>query len=69
MIEMQEPETCFNLESPGGLVKVKAECFEGEVKNVLLEAMPSFVAYNNKKVNDQDFWADLWMIWIHALKA
>lgn len=50
MVEMQEPETCFNLESPGGLVKVKAECLDGEVKNVLLESMPSFVAYTNRKV-------------------
>ena len=24
MVEMHEPETKFNLESPGGLVKVKA---------------------------------------------
>ena len=26
MVEMHEPETKFNLESPGGLVKVKAQC-------------------------------------------
>ena len=51
MIGMCEPMTHFNLESPGGLVKVVAECQGGQVKSVSLESMPSFVGYMNKKVN------------------
>ena len=51
MIGMCEPMTHFNLESPGGLVKVVAECQGGQVKSVNLESMPSFVGYMNKKVN------------------
>ena len=51
MIGMCEPMTHFNLESPGGLVKVVAECQGGQVKSVNLESMPSFVGYTNKKVN------------------
>ena len=50
MVEMKEPETKFNLESPGGLVKVKALCLEGQVNQVILESMPSFVLYTNKQV-------------------
>ena len=51
MITMSEPETQFNLESPGGLVKVVAQCQAGQVKSVSLESMPSFVGYMNKKVD------------------
>ena len=51
MITMNEPETQFNLESPGGLVKVIAECQGGQVKSVSLVSMPSFVGYTNKKVD------------------
>ena len=50
MIEMSEPITEFKLESPGGLVQVKAECSEGSVKNVHLQSMPSFVLYQDVSV-------------------
>ena len=50
MVEMKYPETKFNLESPGGLVNVRAQCKENHVENVILESMPSFVGWFNKKV-------------------
>ena len=50
MIPMKGPETEFNLESPGGIVKVKALCQESRVTNVILQSMPSFVGYTDKKV-------------------
>ena len=50
MVEMKYPETKFNLESPGGLVNVRAQCKENQVENVILESMPSFVGWSNRKV-------------------
>ena len=50
MISMIEPVTEFNLESPGGLVKVKAQCSQNQVNVVTLDSMPSFVGFTNRKV-------------------
>ena len=37
MVEMKYPETKFNLESPGGLVNVRAQCKENQVENVIVQ--------------------------------
>jgi proline racemase len=50
MVPMKEPETKFNLESPGGIVKVTSKCQNGQVCQVILESMPSFVGYTDKQV-------------------
>lgn len=50
MVCMQEPTTEFQLESPGGLIKVQALCSDGQVDQVVLDSMPSFVFYTDKKV-------------------
>jgi proline racemase len=42
LIPMQEPVTEFNLEAPGGLVKVKAYCENGKTKSVQVNNVPSF---------------------------
>ena len=49
-ISMQEPETCFDIESPGGIISVVAECKNGKVRKVTLKSMPSFVAFTDKMV-------------------
>ena len=49
-VEMEAPETRFQVESPGGLISVVAECNGSTVIKVTLESMPSFVAYTNKMV-------------------
>ena len=43
IIQMKEPITEFNLEAPGGLIKVIAYCNNGKVQNVRIENLPSFV--------------------------
>ena len=43
MIPMQEPETRFTLEAPGGLVPVRALCEGGKARSIEIENLPSFV--------------------------
>ena len=50
MVKMNYPITEFNLEAPGGLIKVKAHCKNNQVETVIMESMPSFVGWTNKKV-------------------
>ena len=42
LVEMFEPITTFILEAPGGLVKVKAECYDGKANRIYVENLPSF---------------------------
>jgi trans-L-3-hydroxyproline dehydratase len=42
ILPMQEPETRFTLEAPGGLVKVTAECRDGKAERISIENVPSF---------------------------
>ena len=42
ILEMQEPETQFTLEAPGGLVNVTATCKNGKVERVTVRNVPSF---------------------------
>jgi len=44
ILPMREPETCFTLEAPGGLVRVKAACANGRVESVTVQNVPSFAA-------------------------
>ncbi len=43
MIPMQEPETRFSLEAPGGLVDIQAQCRNGKAENITVKNVPSFV--------------------------
>ena len=42
MIEIQEPLTTFNLETPAGLIEVKATCFNGEARKIEIKNIESF---------------------------
>ena len=42
ILSMQEPETRFTLEAPGGLVAVTAECSNGKAERISIENVPSF---------------------------
>lgn len=44
ILPMTEPETVLTLEAPGGLIRVKAKCRDGEVHQVSVTNVPSFVA-------------------------
>lgn len=40
-----EPETVLHLETPAGLVKVRATCRDGKVERVLFENVPAYAAH------------------------
>ncbi|WP_192246582.1 trans-3-hydroxy-L-proline dehydratase [Mesorhizobium silamurunense] len=42
IIPMQEPETHFVLEAPGGLINVTAECRNGKAEKIRVRNLPSF---------------------------
>lgn len=42
LVEMQEPETDFFVEAPGGLVAVKAFCENGKANSIQIHNVPSF---------------------------
>ena len=42
IIAMEEPETIFALEAPGGLVRIRAACSDGRAQSITLENLPSF---------------------------
>jgi len=42
LVEMHEPVTEFNLEAPGGLVRVKAYCQQGKAQSIEIVNLPSF---------------------------
>jgi proline racemase len=42
IVEMQEPETRFKLEAPGGIVDVTAQCVDGKVQGITVTNVPSF---------------------------
>jgi proline racemase len=54
MVSMPEGGTgvaTSNLESPGGLVPISAQCARGEVKSVTLQNVPSFVMHKSVAVD------------------
>tara|TARA_R110002110_G_scaffold36071_19_gene120869 strand:- start:1882 stop:2913 length:1032 start_codon:yes stop_codon:yes gene_type:complete len=42
MVAMQEPETRFTLEAPGGLVEIRASCRDGKALAITVRNVPSF---------------------------
>ncbi|WP_292167645.1 proline racemase family protein, partial [Mesorhizobium sp.] len=42
MVPMQEPETRFNLDMPGGVIEVRAECRDGKCVSITLRNAPAF---------------------------
>ncbi len=45
MLPMQEPVTEFTLEAPAGLIRIRADCEAGKVKQVTFRNVPAFAAY------------------------
>src|SRR5215469_6453003 len=43
MVPMHEPVTELTLESPAGLIRVRAECANGKVKSVTFRNVPAFI--------------------------
>ncbi len=50
MLPMQEPVTELTLESPAGLIRVRADCAGGKVTRVTFRNVPSFAAYLDTKI-------------------
>jgi proline racemase len=50
MLPMKEPVTKITLESPAGLIVIRAECRNGKVKKVKFKNVPSFAFYLDKKI-------------------
>ncbi len=55
LIDMSEPETCFNLEAPGGLVAVTAHCEAGKAKSITVRNVPSFADKLDAKLEVEGF--------------
>ncbi len=45
MLPMREPVTELTLESPAGLVRIRAECSQGKVTSVTFRNVPAFAVY------------------------
>ena len=45
MLHMKEPVTSLVLETPAGLIRIRAECEAGKVKKVTFKNVPAFAAY------------------------
>lgn len=45
MVPMEEPETELILEAPAGLIKVRAQCENGKVRQVTFRNVPSFAVH------------------------
>ena len=50
MVEVNAPFTEFNLDTPAGLISIKAEVRNGKAINVTFENVPAFSVYSNKSI-------------------
>jgi proline racemase len=50
MVPMQEPVTELTLESPAGLIRVRAECAGGKVRSVTFRNVPAFAVHLDRKI-------------------
>ena len=50
MVEVNVPFTEFNLDTPAGLISIKAEVRNGKAINVTFENVPAFSVYSNKSI-------------------
>ena len=42
IVAMTEPETCFAIEAPAGLVRIRATCRNGKAERITVENVPAF---------------------------
>nr|WP_298687796.1 proline racemase family protein [uncultured Dongia sp.] len=50
IIPMVEPETIVRVDTPAGLVEVRAECINGKCRRVSFRNIPSFVMHRDKMI-------------------
>ena len=50
MVKVDEPFTEFKLETPAGLISIKAEVKNGKAKNVTFENVPAFSVYTDELI-------------------
>jgi proline racemase len=50
MLPMREPVTDLTLESPAGLIRVRAQCSGGKVQRVTFQNVPAFAAYLDARI-------------------
>ena len=50
IVPMQEPETRFTMEAPGGLVDVVAQCADGKAQSVRVTNHPSFAQHLDRTI-------------------
>ena len=51
MVEVNEPFTEFKLDTPAGLIAIRAEVSNGKATNVTFENVPAFSVYTNKSIS------------------
>src|SRR5512138_1121052 len=51
MVPMKEPETELTLESPAGLIRVRAECSGGRVTGVTFRNVPAFAVHLDRTID------------------
>ena len=50
MLPMKEPTTDLTLDTPAGLVRVRADCTNGKVRRVTFQNVPAFAAYLDARI-------------------
>jgi proline racemase len=50
MVPMIEPVTNLTLESPAGLIRIRADCAGGKVRRVTFQNVPAFAAYLDARI-------------------
>ena len=50
MLPMREPVTELTLEAPAGLVRVQADCADGQVQRVTFQNVPAFAVYLDTRI-------------------
>ena len=51
MVEVNEPFTDFKLDTPAGLISIRAEVSNGKATNVTFENVPAFSVYTNESIS------------------
>ena len=51
MVEVNEPFTDFKLDTPAGLISIRAEVCEGKTVNETFENVPAFSVYTNESIS------------------
>ena len=51
MVEVTEPFTEFKLDTPAGLISIRAEVSNGKATNVTFENVPAFSVYTNESIS------------------